>query len=189
MNDDRGPTDDARRDEEAWEVAEIDRVLAERAVEVGARAPRDLRERVLDAVLGPEPAPADQAERIQVWRRWRSATPPGSPALHTLRGADAEWQSIGIDGIRTKCLSVDDARRTVTMLVEMAPGSAYPPHRHGGPEECYVVAGDLRVGEQVLTTGDFQRADEGSVHGVQATDNGCLLLLVSSKDDELLDPA
>jgi anti-sigma factor ChrR (cupin superfamily) len=65
-------------------------------------------------------------------------------------------------------------------------GTSYPPHRHADVEECYVLQGDLRVAGRVLRAGDYQRADRDSVHGVQSTENGCLLLIVSSTDDELL---
>jgi anti-sigma factor ChrR (cupin superfamily) len=86
----------------------------------------------------------------------------------------------------TKQLYVDPARDTVTMLVRMEPGSSYPPHRHGGPEECLVVEGDLRVGDVVLQAGDYQCAAGDSTHDVSTTVNGCILLIVSSQYDELL---
>jgi hypothetical protein len=38
-----------------------------------------------------------------------------------------------------------------------------------------------------MRAGDFQRAEAGSVHPVQSTDGGCLLLITSSLDDELLE--
>lgn len=184
MNDEPFAEADAKPlEEDQWAIGEIDRVLAERAVARGARAPRDLRQRVLDAAFGADPA--ERSEAIQIWRRW-SPTDSASPTLQTVRVEDMAWEPIGIEGIRTKCLGVDPARRTVTMLVEMDAGSSYPPHRHGGAEECFVVRGDLRVGDQVLTDGDFQRADEGSIHGVQSTEHGCTLLIVSSQDDELI---
>ena len=85
-----------------------------------------------------------------------------------------------------KPLFVDRERDYVTMLVRMAPGTSYPCHRHGGAEECYVLQGDLHVAGQVLHSGDHQRADDASEHGVQSTEEGCLLLIVSSQHDELL---
>jgi anti-sigma factor ChrR (cupin superfamily) len=69
----------------------------------------------------------------------------------------------------------------------MAPGTSYPAHRHGGAEECFVLEGDLRVGADLhMRAGDFQRAEEGSVHPDQTTDHGCVLLIVSSTADEIL---
>jgi anti-sigma factor ChrR (cupin superfamily) len=72
------------------------------------------------------------------------------------------------------------------MLIRMEPGASYVPHRHGGPEQCYVVEGDLRDGDVVVRAGDFQCAPESTMHGAQTTEKGCLLLIVSSLRDELL---
>ena len=83
-------------------------------------------------------------------------------------------------------LFVDDTSGRVTMMVRMAAGTSYPSHRHGGFEECFVLEGDLQVGSEMLHAGDYQRASAGSVHGVQSTERGCLLLLSSSPGDELL---
>ena len=69
----------------------------------------------------------------------------------------------------------------------MAPGTSYPGHRHAGVEECYVLEGDLRVGDLVMRAGDYQRAAIGSVHGVQSTEGGCLLLVLMSDRDERLE--
>ena len=84
-------------------------------------------------------------------------------------------------------LMFDAARRTATMLVRMLPGTQYPSHRHAEAEECLVLEGDLHVGaDLVMHAGDFQRAAKGSVHVPQFTVDGCLLLITSSLEDELL---
>jgi anti-sigma factor ChrR (cupin superfamily) len=73
------------------------------------------------------------------------------------------------------------------MLVRMAPGSSYPPHLHASSEECFVVEGDLHVGDDlVMNAGDYQRAHGGSVHPVQYTEGGCVLFIMSSLHDELI---
>jgi anti-sigma factor ChrR (cupin superfamily) len=96
------------------------------------------------------------------------------------------WEQV-IPGVRAKRLYVDPQHDTVTMLIRMDPGASYLPHRHAGPEQCFVLEGDLRDGELVVRAGDFQCAAEGTVHGSQQTESGCLLLIVSSLRDELLD--
>ena len=68
------------------------------------------------------------------------------------------------------------------------PAPATPPHRHYDIEECFVLDGDLRLDDSVLHAGDYQRAEAGSVHGVQWTEGGCTLLIISSTQDELLKP-
>lgn len=123
---------------------------------------------------------------VQPWKRWaaRSAK-TGGFAVH--RADPDAWEPTSIPGIEVQPLTVQPELRQATMLVRMAPGTAYPPHRHGGPEECFVLSGDLSVGtETELHTGDFQRAEAGSLHPVQSTRGGCLLLIQTSLDDELL---
>ncbi len=122
--------------------------------------------------------------RAQPWKRWGT----DSSDTWIVRRADADaWEPTAIPGIDVRPLSVSIERRHATMLVRMAPGTAYPGHRHGGPEECYVLSGDLQVGDELeLKTGDFQRAESGSVHAVQSTRGGCTLLIQTSLDDELL---
>lgn len=123
------------------------------------------------------------AQSPQVWRRWSS---DAAGLDHVIRRAgDNDWEATGIDGINVRRLFVDPARNQMTMLVRMAAGTAYPRHIHDGPEECLVLEGDLRVGDEHLRKGDYQRMAPGSRHPVQSTDGGCLLMIVSSLSDEL----
>jgi len=119
----------------------------------------------------------------QVWREWPTSSPDSSVVVKADGG---EWHELGATGVRVKPLFVDPIDRMVTMLVRMDPGTHYPAHRHGGGEECYVIAGDLSVGERRLGAGDYQFSPDGSVHPIQATEGGCLLLIRSSQNDELL---
>jgi anti-sigma factor ChrR (cupin superfamily) len=73
------------------------------------------------------------------------------------------------------------------MLVRMPAGASYPRHRHAGAEQCYVLEGDLRFGGRVFRAGDYQCADADSIHDVQYTEAGCLLLIVSSLHDEIVE--
>jgi len=172
------------------EVASLRRVasaLAELAPEV--RAPASLRARLLERLAsGPRavdalPA-APQSAAPQSWKGWSADR---SSATVLLLSADQSgWEATAFDGVEARKLFVDEAADRVTMLVRMAPGASYPPHVHGGPEECYVLAGDLDVGEARMTAGSYQRLGAGSRHPVQSTRDGCVLLLVSSLQDELL---
>ena len=154
-----------------------------RTIGEGEAPPASLRARVLDAV---RPAQTHD-DSVQTWRRWMdTAARSGAPGLSTLRRDEGQWEATSVPGIDVKPLGVDAERRYVTMLVRMAAGSAYVPHRHAGLEECFVLEGDLRVAGEHLHAGDYQRADTASLHGVQSTDEGCTLLIVSSQDDELL---
>jgi anti-sigma factor ChrR (cupin superfamily) len=97
-----------------------------------------------------------------------------------------DWVEAGAPGVRVRPLFVDPIEKMVTMLVHMGPGSSYPPHHHSQAEECYVIAGDLQIGDRVLHAGDYQRAAAGSRHETQSTAAGCLLLIRSSREDEIL---
>ena len=83
-------------------------------------------------------------------------------------------------------LFVDETSRRMTILARLAPGVVYPPHVHAGLEECYVLEGDLWIGDVEMRAGDYQRAEPGSNHGIQSTRGGCLLLLTTSLDDEVV---
>ena len=120
---------------------------------------------------------------IQVWKKWQPDSPSG---LNVVRAGGGEWSTV-MAGIHVKQLNVDPEQGNVTMLVRMDPGSSYPPHRHGGSEQCFVLEGELHVGDEAtLRPGDFQCMRQESVHGTQWTGTGCLLLIVSSQRDELL---
>jgi anti-sigma factor ChrR (cupin superfamily) len=121
---------------------------------------------------------------IQVWKAWDAPAPTGGLSL--VRAGEGTWETLPLPGVQVKRLSFDPARRLATMLVRMAPGASYPSHRHAGPEECYVVEGELHVGDLVMRAGDFQRAEASSAHVPQFTETGCLLLITSSTEDELL---
>lgn len=130
---------------------------------------------------------ADDAAACQVWKHWAEAD--GSergPEFTFVASGAGEWQPTGVDGVEARRLFVDGRNDRVTMLVRMAAGSSYPRHIHAGPEDCFVLSGDLRAGDQHLRAGDYQRAEKGSLHGVQSSDEGCLLLIVSSLDDEIV---
>ena len=152
--------------------------------------PERVWQRVAQRVRG-EPTPA-----IQTWKRWTAdalgaggaAGAAAVPADMLFRGAsERDWEPTGAPGVEARRLFVDPAADRVTMMVRMAAGTSWPAHVHAGPEECYVLAGDLRVDELHMHAGDYQRAEAGSRHGVQSTEGGCTLLLVSSLHDTLVD--
>jgi anti-sigma factor ChrR (cupin superfamily) len=149
------------------------------------------------ALAAPEAEPSDAvweqvqaqlANEVQTWRGWTADDPTAGPlGLFLARGDERAWEPTGVMGIEAQRLFQDTEADRVTMLVRMAPGTSYPAHVHGGPEECYVLEGDLAVGEGLeMRAGDYQRAETGSTHPVQSTRGGCLLLLTSSLRDELV---
>jgi anti-sigma factor ChrR (cupin superfamily) len=151
--------------------------------------PAPLRAQVLAAARaardGAGDAPPQQrpSEAIQVWAKWTGAA---ARELTTVPGSDEGWQRTGVAGVSVRPLYVDEQKDLVTMLIRMEAGTAWPRHRHAEDEQCFVLAGDLRVGDEHLHAGDFQFAPADTIHGIQRTEGGCTLLLVSSRHDELL---
>jgi predicted ChrR family anti-sigma factor len=119
----------------------------------------------------------------QPWKTWLPAA--SEAGLTLVRAGEGGWEPSGVDGVEIRRLFLDAENDRATMLVRMAPGTAYPAHVHGGAEECYVLEGDLDVAGTKMVAGDYQRATSGSLHGIQSTEGGCLLFIVSSLHDEL----
>ncbi len=107
----------------------------------------------------------------------------GSLVMHS---KNMEWAPGPADGVWCKFLSVDERRKYATSLVRLDPGVHYPPHRHAEVEEAYMLAGDLRFGDIVFRAGDYCRAEPGSVHPTSYSEGGCLLLIMTSINDEIL---
>lgn len=115
---------------------------------------------------------------------------------HTLSSAEADkvivrsaydssgWTESGLPGITIKPLYSNQALGTQTALVRLAPGTHYPKHRHIGTEECLVMEGVLRMDDITLNAGDFVVNQDGEIHQDTWTDEGCLLLLSGSLNDE-----
>lgn len=146
----------------------------------GERPDPSLRVRLIDRVRQTSP-PA------QTWKGWSSDVT--GAAEHLARASEGAWEPTGFPGVETRRLFVDPTNDRATLLIRMAPGAAYPSHRHRGPEECLVLEGDLLSGETPMKAGDYRRAAAGSIDGVQSTRDGCLLLIISSLGDEILPQA
>jgi quercetin dioxygenase-like cupin family protein len=134
-------------------------------------------------------APAGMAdvEGTQIWKGWATLEAARERDAFTfLAAGEGRFEPTSMPGVEARRLSIDAERDRVTMLVRMAPGTSWPAHVHGGPEECLVISGDLRIGALHMRGGDFQRAEPGSTHVVQSTDEGCVLLITSSLHDEIL---
>ena len=144
-----------------------------------AEPPADLLDRLRQRIRREPKRP-----REKPWLKW-DADAAGSGLFFSWSG-EGRWDPTQVDGIEARRLFVDRDNDRVTMLIRMAAGTAYPRHVHGGPEECYVLAGDLRVDGKLMGPGDYQFAPEGCVHSVQSTDAGCLLLISSSLSDRTL---
>ena len=96
-----------------------------------------------------------------------------------------EWQQAA-PGVDVKLLAVDSENDRVSMLVRLAPGCKYPPHRHAGAEELYLLQGELMIDDKMLYPGDYIRAEADTLDHVVWSEAGCTCLLLTSIQDEIL---
>jgi quercetin dioxygenase-like cupin family protein len=127
--------------------------------------------------------PASLWKRLSQRIADESCTEPISPPARV--PAKPEWEEVA-SGIFCKVLAVDLETSRVTMLVRLAPGTDYPPHRHAGVEELHLLHGELMIDGKKLSAGEFIRAEAGSVDHRVWSDTGCTCLLVTSTRDAIL---
>jgi anti-sigma factor ChrR (cupin superfamily) len=127
-------------------------------------------------------------ERIAAAGRAPAPRPPAiMPGLHFLEAAGATgWKALPLPGAFLKLLSFEPERGYAVLLGKLEAGVRYPPHVNAGPEDFYILTGDLVVGDRRLGPGDFHHADKGSQHEVNYSEHGCTLLAVLTADDPLV---
>jgi DNA-directed RNA polymerase specialized sigma24 family protein len=95
-----------------------------------------------------------------------------------------EWEDVA-PGISCKLLATDTEKHVVSMLVRLAPGGEYPPHRHAGVEELHLLEGELWIDDRKLHAGDYNRAEPGTSDKRVWSETGCTCVLVTSTRDAL----
>lgn len=135
-------------------------------------------------------AASGAAPRPEVKQRLMEAlAPPPVPRGFSFRFVgDADWLPYPVPGIRMKVLALNRAAGYATLLLDVAPGTRFPAHHHGGDEECYVLSGSLYTCDRRMVAGDFLHADAHTDHGELWTEEGCRVLLVVPPEDYLPAP-
>jgi anti-sigma factor ChrR (cupin superfamily) len=100
--------------------------------------------------------------------------------------SESGWKALPVSGAFIKLLSFEKARGYAVLLGKIEAGVRYPAHVNAGPEDFYILSGDLVVGNRRLVAGDFHHADKGSQHEVNYSEDGCTLLAVLTTDDPLV---
>jgi anti-sigma factor ChrR (cupin superfamily) len=163
------------------ELQDLVRSLQHTADKIALTAPRvnlpgDLKGKVLARLRAIMPASASIAQQ-----------PPVPVGLRFLIGASSsEWKQLPIAGAWIKLLSAQPERGYAVLLGKLDPGVRYPAHINLGPEDFYILTGDLQVGNRALGPGDFHHADAGSAHQENYSIEGCTLLAVLTMDDPLV---
>jgi len=107
-----------------------------------------------------------------------------SVAAALRRAPEPEWEEVA-SGISCKLLATDAEKNRVSMLVRLTPGTAYPPHRHAGVEELYMLDGELMIDDKRLYPGDYNRAEPGTGDQHVWSETGCTGVLLTSTRDIL----
>jgi len=110
-----------------------------------------------------------------------------TPGLSFRLGAESSgWKQLPIAGAWIKLLSAQPDRGYAVLMGKLDPGVRYPAHINIGPEDFYILTGDLHVSDKTLGPGDFHHADAGSAHQENFSVAGCTLLAVLTMDDPLV---
>jgi len=111
---------------------------------------------------------------------------PPAAGLRFLVASDTGWKALPLPGAFIKLLSLQADRGYAVLLGKLEPGVRYPAHTNVGPEDFYILTGDLHVDGRRLGPGDFHHADAGTEHGENYSIDGCTLLAVLTVDDPLV---
>ncbi|MEY2877691.1 MAG: hypothetical protein RLZZ15_71 [Verrucomicrobiota bacterium] len=142
----------------------------------------------LAAPVAPAPSPAVRRTllaRVHAAQA-AAAAPKKNPAAPTAGwrfaalaagDADAAWLPVPLPGVRLREITVDAARDTALVFVEMQPGAVFPDHTHAADERGLVLSGDLTMAGRRLGAGDFYEAAAGTRHERIASPSGCTGLL------------
>lgn len=170
---------DARDPDLLAEIAAFQRVADGLALAAGPVAPpAGLRERLLGQLGSkagvPSSAPAANPAAF---------VPPANPFTFLKNNADTGWFPLPVKGAYVKPLHIETDRGYAVVLGKLEPGTHYPAHSHHGPEQIFMLTGDLHIGSEELGPGDFHHAGPGTRHEVNHSVNGCTILVVLSLAD------
>ena len=96
------------------------------------------------------------------------------------------WVSMkGTNAIEIATWQRDKRRREVAFFIRTTESGIFPNHIHATGETILVLEGDVIIDGQIYRVGDRIDSMANTKHQ-PATQNGCLLLCISSIDDEIL---
>lgn len=120
---------------------------------------------------------------------------PDSPFLALLKrsindlkqqAAELNWeQMMGTNAAEMAIWQTDEDRREVAFFVRKSAGGLFPNHAHAGGETVLVLEGDFVANGQIYGVGELANSMANTAHQ-PSTQAGCLLLCISSMDDEVL---
>ena len=97
--------------------------------------------------------------------------------IETLKWEILEQPGLPNENVWWYNISYNEATGEGSYLYKMGPGAQSNPHEHEGPEEFYMLDGELiDVDGKVFKKGDFISFEPGSTHS-SFTEKGCLILV------------
>jgi hypothetical protein len=137
---------------------------------------------------GSELAPLSGQVKERLFDRLNLApAPPLLPALLSplvVRSNAWQWLPHPHGNAQIAILHQDPVRRELVGLLQAPANLSYPAHRHSGPEEIYMLSGDLQMDGTTYYAGDYIRSAAGSDHGPATSAQGCMFFFRSSMDDQ-----
>ena len=100
------------------------------------------------------------------------------PGFRFVLDGDPGWISTSMPGFRVKPLSVSADMGYEVAMLEFAPGTRFPAHRHASSEEVFVFSGTLQTQGRTLGPGDFLHSEPGTWHQELVSPDGCRALLI-----------
>jgi anti-sigma factor ChrR (cupin superfamily) len=157
---------------------------------------RSLQSAIAVAATATPPIAAPPGLKDKVFRRIkeleaaktaRTALPASRLGLNfAFAAGQSGWKQLPIPGASIKLLSLERDRGYAVLMGKLEPGTRYPAHVNAGPEDIYILTGDLVIGDRKLVAGDFHHADAGSQHDENYSVEGCTLLAVLTTSDPLV---
>jgi len=159
-----------------------------RELVLGLQNTAGLMARSVPQAVPPPRLKARLLARVAASREVQPAAPARSlPGLRFHEAAsNSGWKALPLPGAFIKLLSLEPERGYAVLLGKLEAGVRYPAHVNAGPEDIYILSGDLVVGSRRLGAGDFHHADQDSRHEVNYSEHGCTLLAVLTTDDPLV---
>ena len=138
---------------------------------------------ISQAVKALEPSPDRKAAmRARIFNRLKDAPPPEGTA--TIRAGEGGWIEV-MPLVEMKLLRRDPVNNNQTALWRLKPGAIVPCHAHRLEEECWVVEGEIKIGDHYVRQGDMHIAQPGYDHPPIESACGALLLVRAEISDQM----
>lgn len=98
---------------------------------------------------------------------------------------EADWTQAPLPGVEFKVVHQNKETGYTTRLLRLAAGAGYPPHKHAGTEEIFVLSGTVLINGRTLGAGDYCRSEPGTFEEGTYTPTGATALVISCDQDEV----